>query len=491
MDVNSAAALKSDSSAEQASHNIDHVTVPVKEQKKRDKPDPASDTRRKKGKSHRSPSPPPSVPPPNPLPPTDGLIRVKRRPENWVAPGPQPAGNEGRPDLVPGPNEDLCSLVGNWRIFQHQQGNRWCCDDLLAAWLATGGLDGALPTHQRHVDLGCGIGSVLMMVSWRLPGLRSVGVEAQPISVGLARRSLAYNGCADRCEVVSGDFRDAELLQRLGPGQVDLVTGTPPYFRLGSGYPSTKPQRCACRYEYRGGFGAYCDAARVLLVPERGRFVVLETYEQVEEATRCARAAGLEILRRLDMLPKEGVALPKFTVFEMKLPLATAVAAATAPAAPVAAPAAPGAEAPAASSASSAPQGPADRPEEAGAPPASRSGEEGTVAIAPPPGEPAWAGQIIRMPIRDRDNYWSLPYQQVRRDMGMPCFPSAQVKLTYPSDVVVAVPPAPAAAAASSAATPTAPAAATTTPASLTATAPAAEAAGCLGAPQPTDPPRS
>jgi hypothetical protein len=55
------------------------------------------------------------------------------------------------------------------------------------------------PAH--HLDLGCGIGSVLLMVAWGLPGVASCGVEAQEVSLGLARRSILYNGVADRVQV--------------------------------------------------------------------------------------------------------------------------------------------------------------------------------------------------------------------------------------------------------------------------------------------------
>ena len=54
---------------------------------------------------------------------------------------------------------------------------------------------------RHHLDLGCGIGSVLLMVSWGLPEVQSLGVEAQEVSVGMARRSIKYNGAADRIKV--------------------------------------------------------------------------------------------------------------------------------------------------------------------------------------------------------------------------------------------------------------------------------------------------
>jgi tRNA1(Val) A37 N6-methylase TrmN6 len=40
------------------------------------------------------------------------------------------------------------------------------------------------------LDLGCGIGSVLLMLAWRFPDAAVVGVEAQALSLDLARRSI-------------------------------------------------------------------------------------------------------------------------------------------------------------------------------------------------------------------------------------------------------------------------------------------------------------
>ena len=99
-----------------------------------------------------------------------------------------------------------------------------------------------------------------MMVAWGLPDVKMVGVEAQALSYGLARRSLAYNGVTSRVEVRHGDLREADMVPE---GSVfDLVTGTPPYIPLGHGSVSKKEQCGPCRFEYRGGVEDYCDAAK-------------------------------------------------------------------------------------------------------------------------------------------------------------------------------------------------------------------------------------
>ena len=225
-----------------------------------------------------------------------------RRPAGWHAPGPAPAGPRDRPDLAPGPDEVLSFLAGDWRIFQLRDGHRWSLDDMMTALTAIEEARGLGAIH-RTLDLGCGIGSVLMMVAWALPDARAVGVEAQPISIELGRRSLRYNGADQRCELRHGDLRDPTLLPE-GPS-FDLVTGTPPYIPIGRGLVSSKVQRGPCCFEIRGGVEDYCSAAARALAPG-GRFVVCAGPWPPDRIDRAARQAALDITRRIDVVPRDG-----------------------------------------------------------------------------------------------------------------------------------------------------------------------------------------
>jgi len=215
-------------------------------------------------------------------------------------PGPQPATPRDRRDLWPRPGEDLCHLAGDWRILQRLDGHRWSLDDLVTAWFATEQVRDARPS--RVADLGCGIGAVLMLIAWRFPQARCVGVEAQPVSVARARRSLAWNGVAGRCEVKLADLRAADVLP---DGVFDLVTGTPPYLRPGTATESERVQRAPCHFEHRGGIEAYCAAAARLMAP-RGCFVTCAAAAQVQRVHTAACATGLRIVRRREVVPRAG-----------------------------------------------------------------------------------------------------------------------------------------------------------------------------------------
>jgi tRNA1(Val) A37 N6-methylase TrmN6 len=215
---------------------------------------------------------------------------------------------------MPGPDEDLSFLVGDWRIFQLRRGHRWSLDDFVTAYVAleTARAEGPVA---RALDLGCGIGSVLLMVAWGLPTARVVGVEAQAPSVGLARRSLRYNGAEERCEVRLGDLRDERLLPEAAA--FELVTGTPPYLPLGTGLVSERAQRGPCCFETRGGLEDYCRAAARALAPG-GAFVVCSgAQDPPGRAERAAADAGLGVRRSIEVVPKEGKT-PLFFVHVMR-----------------------------------------------------------------------------------------------------------------------------------------------------------------------------
>src|SRR5690606_31014698 len=117
------------------------------------------------------------------------------------------------------------ALTADYRVLQRKRGHRYSLDDVLTAYVACE----AEPEAAEVLDLGTGIGSVLMMVAWKRPAARLVGVEAQEGSYALLQENLEANGLAARVRTIHGDFREPEVRAAIG-GRFSLVTGTPPYF---------------------------------------------------------------------------------------------------------------------------------------------------------------------------------------------------------------------------------------------------------------------
>jgi len=227
----------------------------------------------------------------------DGTVGAPR----WQAPGPAPAGDGCEPRWAPAPDETCDALSGRWRIYQLRKGHRYSLDDQLTADFAVEAAAARGVPVAEALDLGCGIGSVLLMVAWRLPHARLVGVEAQERSAGLARRSAAFNGVEGRVEVRQGDLREVDL----GDRRFDLVTGSPPYLPYGTGTVSARPQCEPCRFEARGGVEDYLAVAARRLAPG-GVAAVCHAARDRGRVLAAARAAGLDAVRVQDVVPREG-----------------------------------------------------------------------------------------------------------------------------------------------------------------------------------------
>ena len=300
--------------------------------------------------------------------------------------------NNTVPNWLPiNPGEQLCNLVGRWKILQRVASHRWTTDDLVTAYVAastfvssqtSGGTSSANKEEEgetlRYLDLGTGNASVLQMSTWYLLStlhsnnskykkIEAVGVEARSEAVGLARRSLSFNlgsveyqgkvytgGCAEEgandseelkhdVQIVQEDFRnlvslssseaeedtassssatttpDIKSMVDIASKRYDLITGTPPYFRVGftkssntadntsdnnesitsavieeGGMPTSK-QSAPARCEFRGGIEAYCLTASAMLSQPHGRFVVCENWLNNHRVWSGAKEAGLII----------------------------------------------------------------------------------------------------------------------------------------------------------------------------------------------------
>lgn len=138
------------------------------------------------------------------------------------------------PSWVPRKGEQLCNLVGSWRILQRVGSHRWTTDDLVTAYVAsslfihrnsnpdseskvkfsslcfTTNQNQNVPSNIQYLDLGCGNASVLQMVLWKLLSHFHIhndkcetnekatpmyirGIEARKEAIQFARRSLSFN----------------------------------------------------------------------------------------------------------------------------------------------------------------------------------------------------------------------------------------------------------------------------------------------------------
>jgi tRNA1Val (adenine37-N6)-methyltransferase len=207
------------------------------------------------------------------------------------------------------------AITATFRIHQRKAGHRYSLDDVITAWEAAQ----VAPQASRCLELGSGVGSVLLMLAYKLPDAQFVAVEAQRNSFALLSRNVADNGLRERVTLVHGDLRSS-VDDRLG--RFDLITGTPPYVRPGTATPAPDSQKSYCRQEWRGGVEAYLEAAAKVLAPQ-GKVVVCADARTPERVSRTAERLDLRLLARRDVVPREGVKAPLFSTFVLEHQSAT------------------------------------------------------------------------------------------------------------------------------------------------------------------------
>ena len=98
-------------------------------------------------------------------------------------------------NLLPGERIDELQRNG-YRIIQNPE--RFCfgMDAVLLSGFARA------KKQERCLDLGCGNGIIPILMEAKTEGKHFTGLEIQPESADMARRSVALNGLQDRIDIV-------------------------------------------------------------------------------------------------------------------------------------------------------------------------------------------------------------------------------------------------------------------------------------------------
>ena len=167
--------------------------------------------------------------------------------------------------------------LGSYRLTQSDDYFKLGRDSVLLARFAT------LRKGWSVCDLGCGVGSLLLLLSQREEELDRVGIELNPGAAALARQNLADNGLAGA--ILPGDLRDRTLL---AGDRFHLVVSNPPYFRAGSGKSGGQ-----ARMDDTCSVADLCQAAG-RLVRTGGRFALVYRPERLAELFAALAAARLD-----------------------------------------------------------------------------------------------------------------------------------------------------------------------------------------------------
>ena len=168
-------------------------------------------------------------------------------------------------NLLPGERIDELQRNG-YRIIQNPE--RFCfgMDAVLLSGFARA------KKQERCLDLGCGNGIIPILMEAKTEGKHFTGLEIQPESADMARRSVALNGLQDRIDIVEGDIKDASKI--FGAYSFHVVTTNPPYMTAQHGLTNVYEAKTIARHEVLCNLEDIIRESARLLMPG-GRFYMV------------------------------------------------------------------------------------------------------------------------------------------------------------------------------------------------------------------------
>ena len=168
-------------------------------------------------------------------------------------------------NLLPG--ERIDELQRNdYKIIQNPQKFCFGMDAVLLSGFAR------VKAKENCLDLGCGNGIIPLLLSAKTAGEHFTGLEIQPYSVDLARRSVALNQLEERIDIVEGDIKDASKI--FGASSFHVVTTNPPYMTAQHGITNQDEAKTIARHEMLCGLEDVIRESAKILVPG-GRFYMV------------------------------------------------------------------------------------------------------------------------------------------------------------------------------------------------------------------------
>ncbi len=160
------------------------------------------------------------------------------------------------------------------------------------------GMDAVLLSGFAHVktgecllDLGTGTGIIPILLKAKTEGKHFTGLEIQPESADMARRSVALNHLESAVDIVTGDIKDASSY--FGASSFDVITTNPPYMIGKHGLQNEQDAKAAARHELLCTLDDILRESARLLVP-KGRFYMVHRPFRLAEIMCKMTAYGIE-----------------------------------------------------------------------------------------------------------------------------------------------------------------------------------------------------
>ena len=141
------------------------------------------------------------------------------------------------------------------------------------------------------LDLGTGTGIIPILLEAKTGGRHFTGLEIQPDSADMARRSVAYNHLEEKIDIVTGDIKDASSI--FGASSFDVITTNPPYMIGEHGLKNPDEAKAIARHEVLCTLEDVVRESAKLLRP-KGRFYMVHRPFRLSEIFCCMTRYGIE-----------------------------------------------------------------------------------------------------------------------------------------------------------------------------------------------------
>lgn len=168
-------------------------------------------------------------------------------------------------NLNPGERLDDLQLKG-YQIIQSP--GRFCfgMDAVLLSSFAK------VKESETVLDLGTGTGILPILLEAKTGGTHFTGLEIQPESADMARRSVALNHLEEKIDIITGDIKEAASI--FGAASFPVITVNPPYMIGSHGLKNDKEALYIARHETLCTLDDILrESARIL--PSKGRLYMV------------------------------------------------------------------------------------------------------------------------------------------------------------------------------------------------------------------------
>lgn len=140
-------------------------------------------------------------------------------------------------------------------------------------------------------DLGTGTGIIPILLEAKTEGKHFFGIEIQPESADMAKRSVSFNHLEEKIDIIQGDIKDAS--QILGASSCHVVTSNPPYMIASHGIVNPASAKAIARHEVLCNLEDVVGQAAALL-KNKGRFYMVHRPFRLPEIFSTMKKYNLE-----------------------------------------------------------------------------------------------------------------------------------------------------------------------------------------------------